>query len=97
MFFREGSKESKETKKGIFMAHNEANINWKIERLSNGNVSHADAQLAVLMDIRLALQDANRQLGRLNDLLYCDNFVRMPRHLARIAANTARRKRKRLK
>lgn len=34
------------------MPHNEANINWIIQRLPSGNVRHEDAELAVLMDIR---------------------------------------------
>lgn len=47
---------------------------------------YAAMQVAVLMDIRDALQTLNRLLG-------CPNFLRVPHHLATIATNTTRKPR----
>lgn len=45
------------------------------------------AELSVLMDIR-------RELQKLNNLLGCDNFIRIPRILTRISANTSKRRKR---
>jgi hypothetical protein len=45
------------------------------------------AQLAVLMDLR-------DEIKRLNSLLYCPNFIAIPRILREIRRNTTKAKRK---
>ncbi len=64
--------------------HKDANVNW-VTRDAFGNVSDIRAQLAVLMDIRV-------ELKRLNNLLHCQNFIRVPTTLAAIKKNTTKRK-----
>jgi hypothetical protein len=61
------------------------NTEWSIPEVGQ-SVTVDQANLAVLMDIRDELQ-------RLNALLHCQNFQAIPRHLTRIAKNTARKKR----
>jgi dipeptidyl aminopeptidase/acylaminoacyl peptidase len=51
------------------------------------SVNYRSVGIAVLMDIR-------QELRRLNSLLACPNFQRIPRDLGRIAANTTKKKRK---
>jgi hypothetical protein len=63
------------------MSHSLANLNWRLPEA--GTVSHDQAQLAVLMDIREELRTLNRLLG-------CSNFTGIPRVLKRISANTAK-------
>lgn len=62
--------------------------NWAV-RLSDGNnySAYNSLHLAVLMDIR-------DELKRLNSLLYCDNFYRIPNTLRQIEVNTNKAKRK---
>jgi hypothetical protein len=57
-------------------------VKWSLpegKRKPDGGTEHRhdDIQIAVLMDIRDELQ-------RLNELLYCSNFVGMPHTLKRI-------------
>lgn len=61
------------------------NINWT---LSDGSISYDGAQLAVLMDIRDELQAIRARLD-------CYETREIPRTLRRIAANTARPRKKR--
>ena len=58
---------------------------WTIERLGAGATAQG-AQLTVLMDLR-------DELKRLNGLLFCRNFVDLPRVLRAIRKNTTRPKR----
>ena len=63
------------------------NVNWAPLN-ENGNAPTWErVGITVLMDIRDELQT-------LNGVLRCPSFQRIPRHLARIAANTTRPKRK---
>ncbi len=71
-------------------SHNEANLNWRIQRTPQNTVAKCDAQLAVLMDIRHELQ-------RLNDLLHCPNFLSIPHKLDAIRCNTAKPRKPRKK
>lgn len=58
--------------------------NWSLNVRPDGNVaSMADAQLAVLMDIR-------DELKKLNQLLYCTNFMDIPLKLDAIRKNTTK-------
>lgn len=65
------------------MSHKKANIVWRIDTNTDWTVSHGDAQLAVLMDIRTELQ-------RLNGILHCTNFLAIPSKLEKIRIATAR-------
>lgn len=65
------------------MSHKKANIVWQIDTDMNGKTPHADARLAVLMDIRTELQ-------RLNGILHCTNFLAIPSKLEKIRIATAR-------
>lgn len=56
---------------------------WDISNDRGQAASWATVQVAVLMDIR-------DELKRLNNLLHCDNFQRIPRKLDRISHNTAK-------
>jgi hypothetical protein len=49
----------------------------------DGTMSHEQAQLLILMDIRAELQKLNLRLS-------CEETLRIPRYLRRIAANTAK-------
>lgn len=61
-------------------------ISWRLDvNPTTGSVSHEDAKLAVLMDIRDQLKDLNQHLR-------CHNFVQIPHILRAIRANTHRRK-----
>jgi hypothetical protein len=62
---------------------NRVNQEWDVP-----NNSMESAALDVLQDIRSELQ-------RLNALLHCDNFVRIPRVLKQIRAHTSRIRRPR--
>lgn len=68
------------------MDERKKNKAWIIKQNARGNYATETAQLAVLMDIRAELQSLNR-------LLNCGNFLKIPRHLRRIAINTTKRKR----
>lgn len=56
------------------------NVNWNLGSIV-GSPSWNQVQIALLMDIRDELQTLNRLLG-------CQNFIRIPRVLDSIAANT---------
>ncbi len=60
-------------------------VTWKLTPHPNGNYSHSDAELAVMMDIRDELKSLNR-------LLQCPNFLDIPKRLRKIDRNTARRR-----
>lgn len=60
---------------------------WQLNLSATGTVTTADAQLAVLMDVR-------DELKLLNALLRCDNFLAIPRKLDDIRRNTAKKRRK---
>lgn len=63
------------------------NVNWLVAE-PDGNVPTCErCCLAVLMDIRDELQ-------RLNTLLSCENFLRIPHDLQQIRRNTAKPRRK---
>ena len=55
--------------------------NWNIPTDANGTASNEFARLAVLMDIR-------DELKKLNALLNCKNFTRIPIALGYIEENT---------
>lgn len=68
----------------------EKDVNWNLPDLASWDRTHA----AILMDLR-------DELKKLNALLHCSNFVRIPSMLERtmcqtdrIARNTAKRRRK---
>ena len=71
-----------------FKYREKADGNWTLNGYDNGSLTTADAELAVLMDIR-------EQLKKLNALFHCSKFVCIPITLSRIADNTAKPKRKR--
>ncbi len=61
---------------------------WALPEHGNGKfIGYDGAQLAVMMDIR-------DELKKLNRVFECYNFVRIPRILDRISANTTRKTRK---
>lgn len=61
---------------------------WSVELSETGSVSQADAQLIVLMDIRDELQRLNRVVG-------CPNFLKIPTTLKAIQRKLpAKRKRR---
>jgi hypothetical protein len=60
-----------------------ANAMWTIDMPPTGTMPFGGAQLAVLMDIRDALQALNR-------VLHCPNFLGIPKVLRDIRLNTAR-------
>ena len=66
------------------------NCSWTVDVDQDGRASFGAAQIAVLMDLRDELQ-------RLNGILCCRNFLRVPQVLDRIAANTKRPKKRRAK
>jgi len=67
------------------------NIDWNLPTKANGGIdSWNGVTAALLMDIRDELQVLNRLLG-------CHNFLRVPRILDDIAANTKKPTRKRAK
>ena len=59
------------------MSHKKQNVEWTLHTNENGSTPYEDAILAVLMDIRVELQNLNR-------LLRCPNFTGMPKSLERI-------------
>lgn len=63
------------------------NVNWTVADEAGVMPTWERVGIAVLMDIRDELQ-------RLNGLLGCPNFTRVPETLRQIAANTAKRKKK---
>jgi hypothetical protein len=62
------------------------NANWTVYRELGGRVSHDDAELCVLLDIR-------EELKRLNTLLHCENFMSLPDVMRGVRANTTTIKR----
>jgi hypothetical protein len=67
------------------------NINWKVPTTATGAILDWDAvQLAILMDIR-------RELRRLNRILGCNNFLRLPHDVNQIRCNTAKPRAKKVK
>ncbi len=67
-------------------------VAWTIHRDAQGFVSHDDARLAVFMDLRDELKALNVKMGRLVDILNCQNFLDIPHTLTRISRNTAKPK-----
>ena len=65
-------------------------VNWTIDTLPTGRVAHADAVLAVQMDIRDEVKQITRELRRLNDVIQCSNFISIPHVLSGIRRNTAK-------
>ena len=65
--------------------HKCADINWDVENQNGQARSWECVQVAVLMDIR-------HQLEKLNSLLHCSNFTRIPATLSEIRRNTKKRK-----
>lgn len=59
--------------------------NWTLPDAQS--LSYEGSQVAVLMDIR-------DELKRLNDLLHCHNFTRIPFALDQIKLNTTKKKKK---
>ncbi len=57
--------------------------NWDVAEPDGRVPTWERVGVAVLMDIR-------RELRRLNDAIYCPNFVAIPRTLAAIRRNTAK-------
>jgi hypothetical protein len=67
----------------------EPDVKWDLRYNHDGCTAPLDRiQATLLMDIR-------RELKTLNDVLRCGSFQRIPYHLNRIAANTAKPKKKR--
>jgi len=62
-------------------------VDWRLHANESGTCSWDVVKVAVLMDIR-------DELKKLNRLLYCDNFVSVPRILRRISANTSKPRKK---
>lgn len=63
---------------------------WGIPQDTSGTVSWNGVTVAVLMDIR-------DELKKLNSLLYCSNFIAIPRVLREVAKNTKPKPRRRKK
>lgn len=71
--------------------HDFADQNWDLRDPVTGRCADWQrAGIAVLMDIR-------EELRRLNLLLHCPNFTRIPQTLREIQKNTKKRKRRRMK
>ena len=68
----------------------QANVEWSIPCNEAGTVSWDGAKMAVLMDLR-------DELRKLNKIIHCDNFLRIPQKLDQIQRNTKRRAAKRRK
>ena len=66
------------------MAHKYKDSVWSIDLLPSGMVSHANAELAVLMDIREELKALHATMS----ILKCHNFIRIPHVLEAIRRNT---------
>ena len=61
------------------------NVDWDLAD-SQGNISTWErVGVAVMMDIR-------DELVKLNNLLHCENFQRIPRRLDQISRNTTKKK-----
>ncbi len=72
------------------MSMRSTNVDWSVED-DKGNVPTWErVGVAVLMDIR-------SELRKLNALLSCPNFTRIPLSLSRIAANTTKKKKAKAK
>ena len=65
-------------------------VEWNVADEDGHVPTWEQVGVAVLMDIR-------RELRRLNLAIWCPNFQAVPRHLTRIAQNTAKRKKKKTK
>jgi len=65
-------------------------VTWLLWPDAANRVTHDQIQCAVLMDLR-------DELKKLNALLHCGNFLRIPYYLDTIRKQTARRKKKRVK
>lgn len=63
------------------------NTDWNLSE----QPSYDGAQLAVLMDIRDATHAVHDELKRLNQLLYCQNFINIPRTLKTIDKRLAKK------
>lgn len=77
------------------MSHKCADYNWKVT--DDGGVhsiSVEHSQLAVLMDIRRELKEANGHLRVLSSRMNCPQFLSIPRVLKRISRNTAKKRKK---
>lgn len=61
-------------------------VNWTVADEEGAVPSWERVSVAVLMDIRDELKELNR-------LLRCQNFLRIPHHLAAIRRNTTKKKR----
>jgi hypothetical protein len=67
------------------------NTDWALNPNADGTVPHADAELAVLMDIRDELKLVNQKLA----VLQCPNFLAIPHTLKRISRNTTKKRKPR--
>lgn len=67
-----------------------------INKDARGYYTTEQAALSALMDIRDELKAARDKLRRLNALLHCGNFQRIPAKLDRIGRNTEKKKRSRV-
>lgn len=70
-------------------SHQLSNCNWNVESAQRPGsaVDTQHAMLAVLMDIRVALDQVCYQLS----VLHCQSFLEMPHTLKRIARNTTKK------
>lgn len=59
---------------------------WQLWQEDNGGFGNDQVTHAILMDIR-------RELRRLNNVIQCTNFIRIPAVLDEIKRNTKKRKR----
>ena len=67
------------------------NVEWDLPKNADGGIKSWDAvKVAVLMDIR-------DELKRLNGVLHCDNFMKIPATLRQIKRNTTKPVRKTVK
>lgn len=71
--------------------HRRANILWTIPE--TGSVDHAEAQLAVLMDIRTELKTNNEHLAALLSLAQCYRIPRGLDAMIELGAEARRKKR----
>lgn len=63
---------------------------WKICTDPDGTIPHADAVMAVQMDIRDELKELNLKMAKLLSIFQCQNFLDVPYKLDLISRNTAK-------
>lgn len=74
------------------MSHKLQDTNWRVSDDDHNAASVHHAQLAVLMDIRREMKEANRHLQVLSSQIGCFRFTTIPATLKKIARNTAKKR-----